>query len=199
MSIQPTTKSNSRTNRLVSSTALLAGFNKHVPATQSIMIAGTTYTHTMLEQALQDIVNADTAVVTTRAAWQNAVKADKEKLTQEHPFLVAFRQTMVAMFGTDIATLADFGLSQRKTPVVSPATRVAAAAKSKATRTARHTMGKVQKAGIKGDATAVVTPKTAPPAASTPVSAAAPSTATVTAAAAPAPVTAAVPATTSHS
>jgi hypothetical protein len=41
-------------------------------------------------------------------------------------------------------------LTPRKPHVVTPEVKVAAAAKAKATRAARHTMGAQQKAGIKG-------------------------------------------------
>jgi hypothetical protein len=44
-----------------------------------------------------------------------------------------------------VDALATFGLTPRKPRVVSPEARVAAAAKAKATRAARHTMGKKQK------------------------------------------------------
>ena len=65
------------------------------------------------------------------------------------------------MFAGLFDTLADFGLSPRKVAVVSPEARVAAVAKTKATRAARHTMGAKQKKAIQGDVTGVlITPIT---------------------------------------
>jgi hypothetical protein len=158
MSTTPDMANSNRTTRIASGTKLLAGFNEHVPAAQSMTIGSTTYTHTQIEQALQGMVDGESAVVTARAAWQNAVKANRDKRVQEHPFLSALRQALTSMFGNDVVIMADFGLSPRKAPIVSPATKVVAAQKNRATRAARHTMGKVQKAGIKGDGANVATP-----------------------------------------
>jgi hypothetical protein len=60
------------------------------------------------------------------------------------------RQTLLLAFDGKLDTLADFGLTARAVPVRTPEQRTAAAAKAKATRAARHTMGSKQKAAIKG-------------------------------------------------
>jgi hypothetical protein len=69
-------------------------------------------------------------------------------------------------------------LSPRKVSAVSPEKKVAAAAKAKATREARHTMGKNQKQGVKEDVIGiVVSPVTSPnPVVSAPVTPATPAT-----------------------
>ena len=62
-------------------------------------------------------------------------------------------------YGNDAAALADFGLPVRKKGVLTPAQRIAATAKAKATRAARHTMGPKQKATVTGNVTGVtITP-----------------------------------------
>ena len=62
-------------------------------------------------------------------------------------------------YGGDPAALADFGLPVRKKGVLTPAQKLASAAKARATRLARHTMGSKQKAAITGaPAPAVTTP-----------------------------------------
>jgi hypothetical protein len=68
----------------------------------------------------------------------------------------------LVFFAGQVDALSDFGLTGRKTPVVSPETRVAAANKAKATREARHTMGKKQKAAIKGTVAPTAPATTAP-------------------------------------
>jgi hypothetical protein len=60
------------------------------------------------------------------------------------------RQALLVAFADQVDVLADFGLTGRKTRVVTPEEKVTAAAKARATRAARHTMGKRQKAAIKG-------------------------------------------------
>ena len=68
-------------------------------------------------------------------------------------------------FAGQMDTLADFGLTARAKHVATPEEKIASAAKAKATRAARHTMGSKQKAAIKG----TVTP-TAPTTAASPCS-----------------------------
>jgi hypothetical protein len=53
-------------------------------------------------------------------------------------------------FGNVVTKLGAFGLKPRKVRKVSTRTKLAALAKSRATREARHTMGKRQRAKIKG-------------------------------------------------
>ena len=61
------------------------------------------------------------------------------------PICGAHRNRMTAAFGDSAELLGQYGLKPRKPTVASPATRVAAAAKAKATRAARHTMGSKQR------------------------------------------------------
>jgi hypothetical protein len=58
----------------------------------------------------------------------------------------SLKDMVLTASGKDTATLADFDLTPRKIPVVSPETRVAAAKKGAATRKALGTMGSQQKA-----------------------------------------------------
>ena len=166
--------SKARNSRLGNATKFLAGFRKHVLPAQSLVIGGVTYTYDQLQASLQGTIDAESAVLTTRAAWQNAVKGEKDKRTQNRPFLDALTQTVVAMFGTSVETLADFGLAPRKPRTVKPATKVLAAQKNLATRKARNTMGKKQKAGIKGTVSAPTTPAPTEPSTPKPAPAATP-------------------------
>ncbi|HEY8089983.1 MAG TPA: hypothetical protein VIF09_19110, partial [Polyangiaceae bacterium] len=82
------------------------------------------------------------------------------------------KQALKVIFAGQIEALADFGLKAPKprTPLTN-AQKAAAAAKAKATRALRHTMGSKQKAALTGTAPAPVTtpspePAAAPPAAS---------------------------------
>src|SRR5262249_11740576 len=107
------------------------------------------------------------AAVSTRATWRATVQSDRDERTKSRAFVSGLRQALHVAFGASIDTLADFGLKPRKTPAQrTPAEKAAAAAKAKATRAARHTMGRKQKAQIKG-AAPVPAPAT-PPSAPTP-------------------------------
>ena len=67
------------------------------------------------------------------------------------PVLRGYQSLLLVTYGNAPATLADYGLAPRKGPTPQSANvKAAAVAKRAATRTARHTMGKKQKAEIKG-------------------------------------------------
>jgi hypothetical protein len=71
--------------------------------------------------------------------------------------------------------LADFGFAPPKAATRTPEEKAAAAAKAKATREARHTLGKSQKKTVKGNVTGiVVTPVTSAPPTAVSVSGATP-------------------------
>ena len=66
-------------------------------------------------------------------------------------FVDAFRQAMSIQFGS-VDVLSDFGILPRKPrKALSGPEQVAKADKARATRLARHTMGKKQKRSIKGE------------------------------------------------
>ncbi|MCL2451241.1 MAG: hypothetical protein FWD17_20030, partial [Polyangiaceae bacterium] len=107
------------------------------------------------------------------ALWRARVQAaDAATQTAGRTYLL-LRNSVVAQYGSDAATLNDFGMQPpKKGGAKTVETKVAAAAKAKATRAARHTMGSRQKQGIKGNVVAVeVTPvTTSPPAVPAPAS-----------------------------
>jgi hypothetical protein len=166
----------SRINRSQSQAAdasLSTGLVKHEPTLSSFTIAGATVKTTDLITTLQNRQNSAKTVESTRAIWQAAVSADRSLRAQSNPTVSAVKQALHVMFAGSPETLADFGLTPHKPYVVSPAVRVAAAAKAKATRSARHTMSTKQKAGIKGaldGVNLVVTAQPPAPPASPPVS-----------------------------
>jgi hypothetical protein len=121
--------------------ALIAGTQKHFPS-GSFTLGSTAYT---------------TASLVAHAAEE-----------QVGPSVRAYKRLVLAAFSNSAQTLADFGLEPPKDPTPRTAEqKAAAAAKAKATRTARGTTSRKQKLAIKGDVTGVlVTPITAPSSAS---------------------------------
>jgi hypothetical protein len=137
--------------------SLIAGTEKHYP-NGSLTFDGATYTTAALVQALQSLDDATTAMDAARAKWQDAVKAQRATKAKVAPIVKGYRSYIVTLYGSASATLGDFGMVPRKAPAPRTAEqKAAAAARSKSTRAARHTMGPKQKAGIKGTA-----PTTAP-------------------------------------
>jgi hypothetical protein len=124
------------------------GLAQHASTVPPIVIAGVTYKPSDVTAKLQVAITLAKAVLTTEAAWHNAVQAEDTAWKQLRPFLLAVEQVLRNAYDGQIDVLADFGVSPRKKPVVPPATRTAAALKAKATREARGTKGSVQRAAI---------------------------------------------------
>ncbi len=164
---------NTRTLNQAADQKMIDGFNKHASTITSLVIAGATYKTADILAIFQGRMATANTVETAKPPWQAAVKADKDERAKTKAFVSGVRQSLQVMFAGSVDMLADFGLKPRKPHVVSPDTKAAAALKAKATREARNTMGKVQKAKIKGNVT--ITPATATP---TPTSTSTPTTTT---------------------
>jgi hypothetical protein len=153
----------------------IAGIGKHLANAQSITFGSATLTPADLTQRLQTLVNLRTSVNAAKATAQANLVAEQAQSPALTSQLTGFKAYVKASFSKSPDVLADFGLTPNKarTPLTVEA-KAAAAAKRAATRTARHTMGKVQKLDVTGDVVGVtVTPVTAPkPVASAPVASA---------------------------
>ena len=140
---------------------LLTGFPKRL-AGVSILVNGTTYTAASAVAMFQARVTVATAVVTTKAAYQAAVKAADAEEIATAATVSGLVEAIYVAFGDDPAALADLGLVPRKKASMTPAQHLAASAKAKATRAARHTMGPKQKAAITGASVPAVATATPP-------------------------------------
>jgi hypothetical protein len=159
-----------KTNKVTeqaSNQALIDGLTKHAATLTSFSIGGTTVKATDVIAALQANNAAMSAISPAKAAWQVAVQAARNQIAKNAAMVSGVKQALKVMFAGQIDVLADFGEKPRKTPAPrTPQQKAASAAKAKATRAARNTMGSVQKKAVKGNVTGVtVTPVTAPPAA----------------------------------
>jgi hypothetical protein len=185
-----TPKKGNRPVALLAYEKLVEGLTKHANEIPQLLIAGTTMKFADITAKVQARIAIAQAVATTHAPWQAAVKADTDAIPEYREFFTALRQALLSAYAGKVDALADFGLTARKTPVVTPAKRAAAALKAKATREARGTMGKKQKAQIKPSVTVtpatVIVGKPATPATPTP-----PATAPAPVATSPTPATSA--------
>ena len=162
------TKSNAQQQQAADQ-ALIDGFTKHAATIpSSLLIGGVQIPTTTILSTLQARIAARAATVPAKANYQALVKADQAERASTKALVSGARQAILLMFAGQIATLADFALKPRKVPAPrTPAQKAASAAKAKATREARHTMGPVEKAKItgatpQGDATPVTPPEPAP-------------------------------------
>jgi hypothetical protein len=147
-----------RTTRQVADQKLIDGLNKHSSTFSSLVIGGQSYTTAAIIGLLQGRIATANAVTTTHATWEAAVLADQDERTKTKQFVSGLRQALKVAFAGSVEQLTDFGLKGPKAkPPRTPEQKAAAAAKAKATRAARHTMGPKQKAAIKG-----TVPATAP-------------------------------------
>jgi hypothetical protein len=138
---------------------LLAGVQKDL-ASQSFTINDKPCTTQDVVDVLQGRISKGLAAEAAAAALQTARKALHEERAQTAGFVSAFRAIIKGMFKSP-EKLADFGLSPRKATKKTLETKVAAVAKTVATRKARATKGPKAKAKIKGTAPAA-TPTTKP-------------------------------------
>jgi hypothetical protein len=134
---------------------LKAGIQLHLLSVGSITIAGVSHKVADIAAAIDaDIAKSD-ASEKGRAAWLQEV--DEERASHEalDPILSAVKQYVRLHIGdteAQRAALADFGMTPRKVRVVDPKTKVAAAAKARATRTLLGTRGSRQKKEAKAQA-----------------------------------------------
>jgi hypothetical protein len=135
--------------------AIIAGLQKHNP-NLTILIASQTYTSAQLVQALQTLISSGNAVLTARTAAHDAVVADAKVEAQYAPLIRELKQSIALMYSNAATTLADFGITPRKPrKPLSTEALAARAAKAKATRVARGTTSKKQKATVTGNVTGV--------------------------------------------
>ena len=163
--------------------ALVSGIPLYCP-NAIFTVAGQTFTATQAVTFLETVLNAVAATTTTKGAWKDAMQAEAKLLAQDGATVKAIRDDIATMFSNALNTLNAFEIAPRKVPApLTAAKRAAATAKARATRIARGTTSKKQKAAVTGNVTGVtITPTTAP-------TASAPATSS-----APAPVSGEVPA-----
>jgi hypothetical protein len=158
---------NQKVNRMeqqVADQAMADGLTKHAKTLPSFLLGSTSVQTTDVITALNTRITTASTVDSTRATWQAAILTDKNERAKTKSLVSGVRQALTVMFAGSVETLADFGLKPRKTPATrTPEEKVAAVAKAKATRAARHTMGTKQKAAITGTASKAA-PATPPPA-----------------------------------
>ena len=130
---------------------MLNGLSNNLPATlKSMMVNGNSMTMVQVIAQFQSILDVLQAVPAAKTAYQHAVAARKAELVPDR----AFYENVVALLKqtlgtTNQTTLSEFGIAAPKAKAKpSSTTKAIAQAKAAATRAARGTMGKKQKAAI---------------------------------------------------
>jgi len=162
---------------------VILGIKKDLQNVPSLPLAGSTYTMAALAALVQSRIDAANTVVNARAQWVDASATYQTLNTKVTQVVRGLRQYVINVYGPESPLLADFGFTPSKRTPLTPEQKVARAAKAAATRKARGTLGKKQKAKIKG--TVSPTAPATPPALAPTATPAAPPAVVVTA---PSPV-----------
>ena len=129
---------------------LIDGLVQNATAFPVALIDGAARTTADMIAVLQARVDSAHTVESARAEWLAAVQADRAEHDRTRTYVAGVRQLLIAAYGRQIDTLADFGLTPHVQHVRTPEEKVAVAAKGAATRRARHTMGHRAKEKITG-------------------------------------------------
>jgi len=139
-----------RTNQVASDQKLIAGVEKLLPK-GPLHIAGKTYTTKEVVAVLQARVDAVLAAEAARGQWLGMLNEEKTQLAQTKEFVDGLRRILLGMFASDFVTLHELGLAPRKRRVLDAEALVAKVDKMRATRAARHTLGRKQREAITGE------------------------------------------------
>lgn len=134
--------------------ARLNGAQKYLPADSNVIVNGQSFTVATIVSVFQAVLGLFAAKATAQEQAKGIVAAAVSALNTDMPtasqFITGFDSALLTLFGKGNPVLESFGLSKgvAKTPTL--VERAEAVGTAKLTRTARKTMGKVQKAKVKG-------------------------------------------------
>jgi hypothetical protein len=153
---------------------IVDGITKHAAFIPTYFLNGIAMPTADVLAVVQRRLDAGKRVEQAKTEWLAAIAAEREERDRSRVFMSTLKQFVLAAFRGQLGLLADFGLVGPKVPSPKPAALVASAVKAKATRAARHTMGKNQRAAIVGSPPSFTVVPVTPTAASTPVAQPAP-------------------------
>jgi hypothetical protein len=158
-----TMTTNNRTHTQGTDQQVIQGIEKDLQTMPALPLGGTAYTPGSLVAFVQSRIDAANGVITAKANWHNAVVTYEALNLKADEVIRDLKALVIGAFGSASPKLADFGFTPRKKVVRTPAQK-AAAAKAKATRIARGTMGPKAKLAVKGTVSTTAPATTAPPA-----------------------------------
>ncbi|HUB08698.1 MAG TPA: hypothetical protein VMB50_16950 [Myxococcales bacterium] len=129
---------------------LMAGFSTAFPAKSTLTVNGTALSVAQITAKLQAIVDEYQAILDARSTLQGDLQTAKTNRPTEHALIMQLHGALVSFFGAGSSQLLQFGFTPTKPKQAKTAAQKATiAAKAKATRALRHTMGSVQKQSVK--------------------------------------------------
>jgi hypothetical protein len=137
----------------------IAGIGKHFAGATSLTLMGASFTPASLKAVFQADIDATNATEAGHTQWRQQVATQKATRANTRAVSKALKSYVVGTFGASaVGVLEDFGFSAPKSPgKKTVAAKAEGLVKAKATRAARHTMGKKQRKTVKGTPAATPT------------------------------------------
>ncbi len=128
---------------------VIAGLKKHM-ASKTLELGGKTMTVADIEGEFAALATAGARTAAAKSEWHQAVGAETTvRERRVKPLALILGDYLRGVYGQSNPMLRDFGITPRKAAKPAMKTRVAAIAKRNATRKARGTVGKRQRAKVK--------------------------------------------------
>ena len=132
---QPTQKESLR--------AVIAGINKRLASQGQLTLRGAAFTPAALVQLITALIALIDVATANENTWHDSVKAVRAAAAQLRPILRALKGYVISLYGDSSSALGDFGYTPTVPRQPSVATKADALVKTRATRAARHTAGKI--------------------------------------------------------
>jgi hypothetical protein len=137
------------------------GITQHINA--PVTLGNQAVTPQQMLAVFQAVAQTNTDLDAARSVAKAKLQARNTALAVARKLALALEAYLVVTYGKDNPVLADFGIVVQQALPKTPEVKALAAAKAKATRAARHTMGPRQKAAIHGEVAPVATPPAGKP------------------------------------
>ena len=121
---------------------------KYLPADSTLDINGATKTVAQIAADFSAMLTKFEAVRSAKAQWHLAIAAVRDALPAEREEYHSLKKVLEGKLGRGNPQLLEYGFSVGSPKPVSAETKVLAAAKAKATRQLRHTMGSKQRLAL---------------------------------------------------
>jgi hypothetical protein len=129
---------------------LEAGIKANLTDVQSIVVVGAPMTIPDITAKIDSFLAAQTNTLNLKNSYHAAVVAEQTTNVAARAFRTQMEGYCITRYGKTNPILSQFGFTPTKSKKSTTAVKAVAVLKVKATRAARHTMGKVQKKAVKG-------------------------------------------------
>jgi hypothetical protein len=129
---------------------LETGMKANLTDVQTLIVGGVTYTLAEAIAKIDGFLQTINDTTTAKNSYHTAVTTEKTYNVAARAFRTQMQGYVVARYGKDSPKLAEFSFTPSKPKKTTTAIKAIAVAKVKATRAARHTMGKKQKLKVTG-------------------------------------------------